>query len=78
MPKPSRASTLPSQYPFHKLENVVLSPHRGGAVGQTEAENLRWDALAEIIIAASEAHTETSDDDRHTIVPNRVNLQRGY
>jgi len=76
--EPSRASTLPSQYPFHELENVVLSPHRGGAVGQTEAENLRWDALAKIILAAAMAHAETSGDARHIIVPDRVNLKRGY
>ena len=66
--EPSRLSTFPSQYPFHELDNIVLSPHRGGAVGQTEAENLRWKALAENITAAALNHT----------IPNRVDLKRGY
>ncbi|MEZ4812828.1 MAG: NAD(P)-dependent oxidoreductase [Caldisericia bacterium] len=29
-------NTLPSKYPFHELENVVMSPHRGGRVHEME------------------------------------------
>ncbi|MDF1569368.1 MAG: 2-hydroxyacid dehydrogenase [Spirochaetaceae bacterium] len=46
-PEPFTAECLPSDYPFHELENVVLSPHAGshapeGKMGQLEGtlENL--------------------------------------
>lgn len=32
----SRTETLPSQYPFHQLDNVVLSPHRASDGDDTE------------------------------------------
>jgi phosphoglycerate dehydrogenase-like enzyme len=40
-PKPFDADQLPSEYPFHRLENLVLSPHAGshateGKMGQLE------------------------------------------
>ncbi len=31
----ARANWPPSAYPFHELDNVVLSPHRGGAADET-------------------------------------------
>ncbi len=43
----SRASTPPSRYPFRILDNVVLSPHRGGAVAETET--LRIQHLARLL-----------------------------
>ncbi len=62
----SRASTSPSNYPFHELENVVMSPHRGAA--STETEQLRMDHLAALLNAAARGET----------MPNRVDLEAGY
>ncbi len=62
----SRAQTPPSRFPFHTLDNVVMSPHRGGLVFETEA--LRMAALAELLNAAA----------RGEPMPNRIDLQAGY
>lgn len=62
----SRAETAPSAYPFHQLENLVMSPHRAGHSDQTEA--LRLEKLAELLNAAA----------RGEAVPNRVDLEAGY
>lgn len=32
---------LPSRFPFHELENVTMSPHRGGAASQVEGERVK-------------------------------------
>lgn len=32
---------LPSRFPFHELESVTMSPHRGGAASQVEAERVK-------------------------------------
>ncbi len=61
-----RAHTPPSRYPFHELDNVVLSPHRAG--GSTETERLRIVHLAEMLNTAA----------RGEPLPNRVDLQAGY
>jgi len=61
-----RDSTQPADFPFHDLENVVLSPHRGGSTLATEVLRIRH--LARLINAAAR------DED----VPNRVSLQAGY
>lgn len=58
--------TLPASCPFHELENVVLSPHRGGLTGGTEL--IRMAAVAELLNAAA----------RGEPIPNRVDLARGY
>lgn len=62
----TRAKTLPSDYPFHELDNVVLSPHRAGLTLQNEP--LRAQALARLLRAAA------AEED----VPNRVDLAEGY
>lgn len=59
-------NTFPSDYPFHELDNVVLSPHRGGAT--REGEPIRMQALAELLNMAV----------RGEAVPNRVDLLLGY
>ena len=59
-------NTPPADYPFHSLDNVVLSPHRAGA--STETESLRMTHLAELLNAAA----------RGEPVPNRVDVQAGY
>jgi phosphoglycerate dehydrogenase-like enzyme len=52
--KESRTSTPPSRFPFHELNNVVLSPHRGGS--SDDVEERRMDALADLLRAlASDA-----------------------
>jgi phosphoglycerate dehydrogenase-like enzyme len=62
----ARAHTPPSAHPFHKLDNVVMSPHRAG--GSVETEKLRMIHLAELLNAAA----------RGEPMPNRVDLQVGY
>ena len=39
-----RQDTPPADYPFHELDNVVMSPHRGG--GSKGTERLRMEHLA--------------------------------
>jgi phosphoglycerate dehydrogenase-like enzyme len=62
----TRSHTPPSAYPFHELDNVVMSPHRAG--GSTETERLRMTYLAKSLNAAA----------RGEPLPNRVDLQAGY
>ncbi|MHC4339654.1 MAG: NAD(P)-dependent oxidoreductase [Planctomycetota bacterium] len=62
----ARRDTQPAELPFHELDNVVLSPHRGGLTADTEA--LRARHLAEMLNAAA----------RNEPMPNRVDLQEGY
>lgn len=61
-----RGSTLPSRFPFHELDNVVMSPHRGGWTASFE--HLRARALAELLTAAAEGRA----------MANRVNKELGY
>lgn len=58
--------TFPSELPFHKLDNVVLSPHRGGA--SRESEQRRIEKLAELLKQAAAGKP----------MANRVNLDFGY
>ena len=62
----NRNQTPPADYAFHSLENVVLSPHRGGKSPRVEV--LRMRALAELLYAAARGET----------MPNRVDLKLGY
>jgi phosphoglycerate dehydrogenase-like enzyme len=62
----ARSCTMPSDYPFHELPNVVMSPHRAG--GSTDTERLRMIHLAELLNAAA----------RGEPMPNRVDLLVGY
>ena len=62
----ARAHTLPADYPFHELENVVLSPHRAGHAAETES--LRMTHLAETLNAAALGRP----------LPNPVDLELGY
>jgi phosphoglycerate dehydrogenase-like enzyme len=61
-----RANTLPSDYPFHELDNVVMSPHRAG--GSTQSETLRAEHLARMLNTAASGQP----------LPNRVDLAAGY
>ena len=64
----SRANTPPSQFPFHELENVVMSPHRGGAFQLEELERRRMSDLARTLNAIA----------RGEDVPHRVDIRAGY
>lgn len=61
-----RTNTAPSQYPFHELENVVMSPHRAGWLG-VEDES-RMIALAEMLNRVAGGGG----------LPNRVDVTLGY
>ena len=64
----ARTHTLPSAYPFHELDNVVLSPHCGGGLGSPYTESARVQHLAELLNAAQQGQA----------APNRVDLTQGY
>jgi phosphoglycerate dehydrogenase-like enzyme len=64
----SRAHTSPADYPFHTLENVVMSPHRAGGVNSVETEQLRMRHLANLLQHAKKGEA----------LPNRVDLNKGY
>lgn len=66
--KASRRHTPVARCAFHTLDNVVMSPHRGGALGNQQSEFLRMEALARVINAAANG----------TALPNRVDLNAGY
>lgn len=62
----SPSHTPPADDPFHELENVVLSPHRGG--GAEGSNDLRMRHLAEMLNRAA----------RGLPLPNCVDLHAGY
>ncbi|MCP4539753.1 MAG: hydroxyacid dehydrogenase [Chloroflexi bacterium] len=62
----ARSHTPPSTFPFHQLENVVMSPHRAGHSG--EAEEQRMMHLATLLNAAATGER----------MPNQVDVQAGY
>jgi phosphoglycerate dehydrogenase-like enzyme len=56
----------PADFPFHELDNVVMSPHRGGRVEGTEPHRMR--TLADLLNRAAAGEP----------LPNRVDLNAGY
>ena len=62
----AQMSTPPSQFPFHELDNVVMSPHRGG--DEVGIDEVRLQHLADLLNAAA----------RGEEMPNGVNLEAGY
>lgn len=56
----------PATYPFHELENVVMSPHR--ASNGIGSERLRMKYLANLLNEAANGGE----------MPGRVNVQPGY
>jgi len=63
-----RQHTYPGNLPFHELENVVLSPHRGGAFANYDTELLRVQHLADML----NEYYKTGK------MPNQVDINRGY
>ncbi|MBN1262487.1 MAG: hydroxyacid dehydrogenase, partial [Anaerolineae bacterium] len=64
----ARAHTPPADYPFHELDNVVMSPHRAGGLHTEAVERARMDDLAQLLNAAA----------RGEPLPNPVGVERGY
>ncbi len=64
--KDARSHTMPADFPFHELENVVMSPHRGGDTRETDS--LRMTHLSRLLNNILEGKP----------VPNRVDLAAGY
>jgi phosphoglycerate dehydrogenase-like enzyme len=62
----SHYHTPPSVYNFHELDNIVMSPHRGG--GSEDSEQLRMEHLAALLNAIARGES----------IPNRVDLIAGY
>jgi len=56
---------------FSKLSNVIMSPHRGGAVGLQETELARLSAIAEALNLAAEKNDVRA-------MPCQVDVERGY
>lgn len=63
-----RTCTPPSRFPFNELDNVVMSPHRGGAFGTHYTERARMVHLARLLNAAA----------RDEPMPNRIDVTAGY
>ena len=61
-----RTATPPADFPFHELDNLVMSPHRGGGTDQTR--RLRMDYLARLLNAAA----------RGEPMPNQIDRSAGY
>jgi phosphoglycerate dehydrogenase-like enzyme len=61
-----RSNTPPSKYPFHQLENVVMSPHRAGM--WNESERVRMEHLARLLNCAA----------RNEPMDHLVDIRRGY
>jgi len=62
----ARAHTFPSKYPFQDLDNVVLSPHRGGMTVDSQQQGMA--TIAAMLNAAA----------RGEPLPNRVDVAAGY
>lgn len=62
----TRANTPPADVPFHELDNIVMSPHRGG--GAKEIEIYRMQHIADFLNAAADGSP----------LPNKIDLERGY
>ena len=63
-----RANTPPSRFPFHELDNVVMSPHRGGAYRVEELEKQRMRDLAVTLNAIARGEPP----------PHPVDVHAGY
>ncbi|MEM8859610.1 MAG: NAD(P)-dependent oxidoreductase [Chloroflexota bacterium] len=66
--KLARAATFPSAYPFHQLENMLLSPHNSAALLDNEHLDYQIQSLAEML----NSYAATG------VLPNRVDLDQGY
>jgi phosphoglycerate dehydrogenase-like enzyme len=61
-----RKNTPPSEYPFHELPNVIMTPHLAENTDRTEA--FRAQELARLLNLAAKGKP----------LPNRVDVEKGY
>ena len=66
--KLARGATFPADYPFHQLDNVLLSPHNSASLVDDEHLEVRIESLANML----NEYAETGE------LPNSVSLERGY
>jgi phosphoglycerate dehydrogenase-like enzyme len=66
--KEDRSYTQPADFPFHELDNILMSPHRAGGLKTEDTERLRMSHLAVLLNAAA----------RGEELPNRVDRKKGY
>ena len=66
--KLERIATFPADYPFHQLDNVLLSPHNSASLVDNEHLDVRMEALAQML----NRYAETGE------LPNPVDSERGY
>jgi phosphoglycerate dehydrogenase-like enzyme len=64
----TRSDTPPSRFPFHELDNVVMSPHRAGGLHTEETERARMEGLASLLNAVAQGEE----------MPNRMDVEAGY
>ncbi|HUV15442.1 MAG TPA: 2-hydroxyacid dehydrogenase [Pelolinea sp.] len=64
----SKSNTKPAKYPFHELDNIVMSPHRAGGLNTDDTERLRMAHLAVLLNAAAKGEE----------ISNRVDPLKGY
>jgi phosphoglycerate dehydrogenase-like enzyme len=67
-PRHGENTCQPADAPLHQLDNLIMSPHRGGAGGTGQAEQLRAREMAKLLNAAA----------RGEVMPNQVDLELGY
>lgn len=60
----SGARVAVSRFAFHELENIVMSPHRGGALGEERNELRRLDELARLLNAVVRGEPVPNQVDR--------------
>ena len=61
-----RFNTPPADYPFHELDNIVMSPHRASNTSYTEVA--RYEYLAKVLNPLAEGKP----------MPNRIDMGKGY
>jgi phosphoglycerate dehydrogenase-like enzyme len=66
--EPSRGATQPATFPFHELDNIVMSPHRAGSGSTAEVERMRMEGLAAALNQAAAGQP----------LPHQVDLEAGY
>jgi phosphoglycerate dehydrogenase-like enzyme len=59
--KSSRTNTPPADFPFHELENVVMSPHRAGTT--SDLQLITMEQLADLLNTAANGEIMTNHED---------------
>ncbi len=64
----ARTGTFPGNYPFHQLDNMLMSPHSSASLADREDIYYRLNALAKMLTTLVESGE----------LPNQVDLKLGY